>query len=58
MLSDGEETIEDTWCMLFGDKFGSQSGAIDSRLEIYPDCDDDDSEFTVIASKALFVLSN
>lgn len=56
MLNDGGETMEDIASMLFGDTFGNQNVATNLRVEIYPNCDNDDSEFTVISSKTPFVL--
>lgn len=50
MLNDGVETMEDISSMLFGDTF------INLRVEVYPNCDNDDSEFTVISSKNPFML--
>lgn len=55
-LNDGGETMEDISSMLFGDTFGNQNGAINLRVEIYPTCDNDDSEFAVISSKTSFVI--
>ena len=55
MLNDGEELIEDIWSMPFGDTFGSQSGAINSRVEIFPDCDNNDSEFTVLKLEKMII---
>lgn len=51
MLNDGRETMEDISSMLFGDTFGNQNGAINLTVEICPNCDNDDSEFTVISSE-------
>lgn len=53
MLNDGGETMEDISSMLFGDTFGNQNGAINLRVEVYPNCDNDDSEFTVSHRKPL-----
>lgn len=56
MFNDGGENMEDVSSMLFGDTVGNQNGAINLRVEVYPHCDNDDSEFTVISSKTPFVL--
>lgn len=41
-LNDGGETMDDISSMLFGDTFGNQNGAINLRVEIYPNCDNDE----------------
>lgn len=57
MLNDSREIMKDISSMLFGDILGNKNGAIDLRVEVYPNCDDDnDGEFTVISSKTPFVL--
>lgn len=58
MLNDSREIMKDISSMLFGDIPGNKNGAIDLRVEVYPNCDDDsdDGEFTVISSKTPFIL--
>lgn len=49
ILNDGGETIEDMSSMLLGYTFCNQKGAIKLRVEVDPNCDNDDSEFIVIS---------
>lgn len=58
MLNDGGEAMEDISSMLFGDTFGNQSGATNLRVEIYPNCDNDDSEFLLLSHRKPPLCSN
>lgn len=59
ILNDSREIMEDVASMLFGDILGNMNGAINWRVEVCPNYDndnDDDGEFTLISSKTHFVL--
>lgn len=54
ILNDSREIMKDISSMLFGDIFGNKNGAINLRVEFYPNYDDDNGEFTLISSESHF----